>query len=78
MHTREAPDFWGLHKNMNCAFPLKLNVNFLCFYVFREENLLIDFLGQNTHKMTHKVFTKHSQNASKNVYPVRVLNLNLR
>ena len=23
MHTREAPDFWGLHKNMNCAFPLK-------------------------------------------------------
>ena len=24
MHTREAPDFWGLHKNMNCAFPLSL------------------------------------------------------
>ena len=23
MHTREAPDFWGLHKNVNCAFPLK-------------------------------------------------------
>ena len=22
MHTHEAPDFWGLHKNMNCAFPL--------------------------------------------------------
>ena len=22
MHTREAPDFWGLHENMNCAFPL--------------------------------------------------------
>ena len=22
MNTREAPDFWGLHKNMNCAFPL--------------------------------------------------------
>ena len=21
MHTREAPDFWGLHKNMNCTFP---------------------------------------------------------
>ena len=20
--THEAPDFWGLHKNMNCAFPL--------------------------------------------------------
>ena len=22
MKTGEAPDFWGLHKNMNCAFPL--------------------------------------------------------
>ena len=24
MPTCEAPDFWGLHKNMNCAFPLKV------------------------------------------------------
>ena len=24
MHTRKALDFWGLHKNMNCAFPSKL------------------------------------------------------
>ena len=24
MQTREAPDFWGLHKNMNCAFPLNV------------------------------------------------------
>ena len=23
MYTHEAHDFWGLHKNMNCAFPLK-------------------------------------------------------
>ena len=23
MHTCEAPDYWGLHKNMNCAFPLR-------------------------------------------------------
>ena len=23
MQTRKAPDFWGLHKNMNGAFPLK-------------------------------------------------------
>ena len=22
MHTREAPDFWGLHEKMNCTFPL--------------------------------------------------------
>ena len=30
MHTREAPDFWGLHKTMNCTFPLMLIV---CEYV---------------------------------------------
>ena len=24
MKTREAPHFWGLHKNMNCAFPLRV------------------------------------------------------
>ena len=23
MQTREVPDFWGLHKNTNCVFPLK-------------------------------------------------------
>ena len=23
MQTCEAPDFWGLHKKKNCAFPLK-------------------------------------------------------
>ena len=23
MHSREECDFWGLHKNMNCAFPLR-------------------------------------------------------
>ena len=22
MRTCESTDFWGLHKNMNCAFPL--------------------------------------------------------
>ena len=26
MQTREAPDFWGLHKNKNCAFPLNITV----------------------------------------------------
>ena len=41
---------------------LRLSVNFLCYYVFIEENLL---LLENTHKMTHKVLTKLSQNASK-------------
>ena len=24
MHTPEAPYFWGLQKNKNCVFPLKL------------------------------------------------------
>ena len=23
MHTHVAPDFWRLHKNMSCAFPLR-------------------------------------------------------
>ena len=31
MKTREAPDFWGLHKNMNCAFPLMILLNSLYF-----------------------------------------------
>ena len=26
MQTREAPDFGGLHKNKNCAFPLSLRI----------------------------------------------------
>ena len=26
MHTCEALDFWGLHKNMNCAFPLRKEI----------------------------------------------------
>ena len=25
-YTREALDFWSLHKNKNCAFPLKIFV----------------------------------------------------
>ena len=35
MQTRKEPEFWGLHKNKNCAFPLNLenrsfeNVSFL-------------------------------------------------
>ena len=23
MQNREAPDFWGIHKNKNCGFPLR-------------------------------------------------------
>ena len=29
MHTGRAPDFWGLHKKMNCAFPLNEPRSFL-------------------------------------------------
>ena len=46
---------------------LRLSVNVFCYYIFREENLIIDFLPENTHKMTRQAPTKHSQNASKNV-----------
>ena len=35
---------------------LRLSVNFFCYYIFREENLLTDFLPENTQKITHKVF----------------------
>ena len=44
---------------------LRLSVHFFCNDIFREKNLLIDFLPENTHKMTLKVLTIHSQNASK-------------
>ena len=39
MHTREAPDFWGLHKNKNSAFPLKFETSahahlvIVCYYI---------------------------------------------
>ena len=33
MKAREAPDFWGLHKNMNSAFPL------ICNLIFFDENV---------------------------------------
>ena len=29
IHTRRAPVFWGLHKKMNCAFPLNQPRSFL-------------------------------------------------
>ena len=37
MHTREAPDFWRLHKNMNCAFPLSISV--VLFVLVKYENV---------------------------------------
>ena len=37
MHTREAPDFWGLHKNMNCAFALKENFEFAVEQSWKEK-----------------------------------------
>ena len=44
---------------------LRVSLNFFWYYIFRKENLLTDFLPENTHKMTHKVRIKHSQNSSK-------------
>ena len=43
---------------------------FFCYYMFRDENLLIDFLLKNAHKMT--------LGQQKNLYWIGVLNLNLR
>ena len=39
-----------------------LSVNFCCYSIFQEGNLLIDYLPEITHKMTSKVLTNHSQN----------------
>ena len=30
MQTCEAPDFWGLHKNKNCTFPLTIPAGESC------------------------------------------------
>ena len=38
-----------------------LSVNFCCYSIFQEGNLLIDYLPEITHKMTSKVLTNHSQ-----------------
>ena len=45
-----------------------LSVNFCCYYIFQEGNLLIDFLPEITHQMTSKVLTNHSQNDIKNAH----------
>ena len=65
MHIREAPDFWELHKNMCCAFSLRISVNFNSFIYFeRKIYSLISWdktrtkwhtkCSQNTHKMLAK------------------------
>ena len=43
---------------------LRQSVNHFCYYIFREQNLLIDFMRESTNKITLKVLTKHSQNTS--------------
>ena len=43
---------------------LRLSVNHFCYYIFREQNLFIDFMPESTNKITLKVLTKRSQNTS--------------
>ena len=38
MQTREAPDFWGLHTNMNSVFPLNGLVNNHNFFLYGPVN----------------------------------------
>ena len=67
MHTREAPDFLGLHKNMNCAFPLTDNsleacvfysepliymIQVLCFYKFTNSFYKVRIESQMSHQFT--------------------------
>ena len=40
MHTREAPDYWGLNKKMNCAFPLTMITP--CISFSRKESFMIE------------------------------------
>ena len=40
MHTREAHDFWGLYKNMNCAFPLTMITP--CISFSRKSSFMIE------------------------------------
>ena len=44
---------------------LTKRVSFFYYYIFRKENLLIHLLTEKIHKTTHKMFIKHSQNASR-------------
>ena len=41
MHTREVPDFWGLHKNLNCVFPLLFGK--IAYQVVKSHSNLIIF-----------------------------------
>ena len=42
MRQTLTDDFWGLHKNMNCAFPLiKIKIRVTCVYKEYEVNYLL-------------------------------------
>ena len=52
MHTREAPDFLGLHKNMNCAFPLSKSNDII-------ETLSIEVINQKKKTLLLEVYASH-------------------
>ena len=57
---------------------LRLSIEFFCHYIFREESSLIDFLTENTHKLTLKDSQKTHKILAKNIHSFCVLNLNFR
>lgn len=40
MQTCEAPDLWGLYKNKNCAFPLRIMKLALYYSITNKEDLI--------------------------------------
>ena len=56
MHTREAPDLWGLLKNMNCAFPLIFSK------LIDERNAFALHLGRSSYELinSNKYGSDHS------------------
>ena len=52
MHTREVPDFWGLHKNLNCAFPLCFGK--IAYQVVKSRSNLIIFKTFITQELMSK------------------------
>ena len=55
MQTCEAPDFWGLHKNKNCAFPLRIMKLDLYYSITNKEDLIKMFDWNDNAQYTVKV-----------------------
>ena len=53
MHNRKAPDFLGLHKNMNCTFPLSKTFDDL-EHLLKCTNKVFDIVAVSEIRITRK------------------------